>query len=67
MSNRKLDYRIVKETSWFCCKESYIIKKETRGGYYETLKEEVIVPAGFINDAIRFSTREEAQDYIDSL
>lgn len=67
MSNKKLGYRIVKETSWFCCKEHYIIKQETRGGYYKTLKQEVILPAGIINDAIRFETREEAQDYIDSL
>jgi hypothetical protein len=63
----KLDYKIVKKTPWFCGKEHYIIKQETRGGYYKTLKKEVILPAGIINDAIRFETREEAQDYIDGL
>ena len=67
MSNKNLNYQIVKKTSWFCCKEYYIIKEETRGGYYKTLKEEVMLPAGIINDAIRFSTWEDAQDYIDSL
>ena len=55
-------YHIERRNPLFCGNEYYIIKCGLR-----TLKKDYIFPGGISHSAITFTTREEAQDYIDSL